>query len=316
MQGVNGKFLPGRLCAIMGPSGAGKTTVISLVTGKAEKTTGKVLVNGVEEKGLTKYQKLVVFVPQEDVMIRTLTVRDNITFSAKYRLPVSHSKEQIINKVNECIDVLGLSHVQHSPIGDERTRGVSGGQRKRVNIGIELVADPSVLFLDEPTSGLDSTTATALCSTLKSIARLKSMTIAAVIHQPSISSFHEFDDLLLLGKGGRVVYFGPTADAPAYFESIGFALPKNCNPADFYLDLCQGAVPRKGHPDFDWPELFDLWEDHRLGLGKGLAGRSMSQAVQMNLIASKEEIEVRYLRTTNINILFLFFIIIIFILYF
>jgi ABC-2 type transporter len=126
------------------------------------------------------------------------------------------------------------------------------------------VTDPSVLFLDEPTSGLDSTTATALCSTLKSIAQSKKMTIAAVIHQPSLSSFLEFDDLLLLGKGGRVVYAGPVNDAPKYFNDLGFPLPANCNPADHYLDLCQGAVPRKGHPEFDWPHLFDLWEEHRL----------------------------------------------------
>ena len=144
-------------------------------------------------------------------------------------------------KIANCINELGIPHVQHSIIGDERTRGVSGGQRKRVNIGIELVSDPKVLFLDEPTSGLDSTTSTSLCTTLKKIAQRRSMTVAAVIHQPSISSFLEFDDLLLLGKGGRVIYHGPVADAPKYFQSIGFPLPSNCNPADFYLDVSQGA---------------------------------------------------------------------------
>jgi ABC-type multidrug transport system ATPase subunit len=97
----------------MGPSGAGKTTIISLVTGKAEKTAGTVKINGSEEEGLTKYQKLVGFVPQEDVMIRSLSVRDNIAFSARYRLPASLSDSEITRKVNECIEVLGVSHVQH-----------------------------------------------------------------------------------------------------------------------------------------------------------------------------------------------------------
>ena len=268
MEGVNGAFKPGRLCAIMGPSGAGKTTIISLVTGKAKKTSGKVFVNKELQDGLMHYRKLVGFVPQEDVMIRSLSVRDNINFSARYRLPTSLSEFEIVQKVNDCIEVLGVSHVQHSLIGDERTRGVSGGQRKRVNIGIELVADPSVLFLDEPTSGLDSTTATSLCSTLKKVAQDRRMTIAAVIHQPSISSFHEFDDLLLLGKGGRVVYYGPVAEAPEYFSSIGFPLPPNCNPADFYLDVCQGGVPRQNDPGFEWSHLFELWENHIKKSGK------------------------------------------------
>lgn len=240
--------------------------------------------SGKECDGLGQFQKLVGFVPQEDVMIRELSVRDNIEFSARYRLPKELTTEEINRKVNVCINELGIPHVQHSPIGDERTRGVSGGQRKRVNIGIELVADPKVLFLDEPTSGLDSTTATSLCSTLKKIASIRQMTIAAVIHQPSLSSFLEFDDLLLLGtcmpsrssclithsfiyssdhlgKGGRVIYHGPVKESEAYFKSIGFPLPVQCNPADFYLDVTQGVIPRKDHPEFEWPDLFDLWEE-------------------------------------------------------
>jgi ABC-type multidrug transport system ATPase subunit len=99
-----------------------------------------------------------------------------------------------------------------------------------------------VLFLDEPTSGLDSTTATSLCHTLKRIAVGKNMTVIAVVHQPSLTSFLEFDDLLLLGKGGRVVYHGAIDKAPEYFASIGFPLPQMCNPADFYLDVVAGKL--------------------------------------------------------------------------
>ena len=201
------------------------------------------------------------------------------------------SSDEITSRVNDTIDILGISHVQHSIIGDERTRGVSGGQRKRVNIGIELVADPCLLFLDEPTSGLDSTTATALCQTLKKIARERQMTIVSVIHQPSLTSFLEFDDLLLLGKGGQVVYFGPVQDAPKYFESIGFPLPAHCNPSDFYLDLCQGAIPRIGHPNFQWAELFELWESHRLGKTNGGSGLRLSLSVHSTQqeLAAKDE---------------------------
>lgn len=261
MQNVSGKFLPGRLCAVMGPSGAGKTTIISLVTGKAQRTTGTIRVNGNEVDGLGNFKKLVGFVPQEDIMLRELTVRDNIAFSAHYRLPKELTEQEIQGKINHTLAVLDIAHVQHTVIGDERERGVSGGQRKRVNIGIELVAAPMVLFLDEPTSGLDSTTSTSLCRTLKTIARERRMTIVSVIHQPSITAFHEFDDLLLLGKGGRVVYCGPLNEAQGYFSNIGFPLPHNTNPADFYLDVCQGAVPRDNDPNFKWQDLFVLWEE-------------------------------------------------------
>lgn len=284
MQGVHGEFQPGRMCAVMGSSGAGKTTVINLITGKVAASEGRILVNGEEMPGLVKYQKLVGFVPQEDVMLRELTVRDNIQFSARYRLPASYTKYQIERKVDSCIAELGIPHVQHSIIGDEHTRGVSGGQRKRVNIGLELVTDPSIMFLDEPTSGLDSTTATSLCQTLRKITRERNMTTVAVIHQPSLTSFLEFDDLLLLGKGGRVIYHGPLNEAPDYFASIGFPLPISCNPSDFYLDVACGVIPCKNDPHFEWPKLFDLWESTRL-----LAANQAKADSQRMTVATKEE---------------------------
>eukprot|EP00604_Paraphysomonas_vestita_P002123 CAMPEP_0174818772 /NCGR_PEP_ID=MMETSP1107-20130205/1628_1 /TAXON_ID=36770 /ORGANISM="Paraphysomonas vestita, Strain GFlagA" /LENGTH=300 /DNA_ID=CAMNT_0016031111 /DNA_START=699 /DNA_END=1598 /DNA_ORIENTATION=- len=259
MKGVTGKFLPRRLCAIMGPSGAGKTTIISLVTGKAIKTGGTIKVNGQIVNDLSKWKKLVGFVPQEDVMIRQLRVRDNVEFSANFRLPVEMTCEERMNVVNETLIDLGIEHVQFSVIGDERERGISGGQRKRVNIGIELVALPKVLFLDEPTSGLDSTSSVILARQLKDIALRRGVTIASVIHQPSIQTFLEFDDLLLLGKGGQVVYHGPINKAAAYFESIGFKSSGLTNPADFYLDITNGVIPREGDPNFTPPQLFGYW---------------------------------------------------------
>lgn len=121
----------------MGPSGAGKTTFISLLTGKAKRTSGRVKINGKLEE-LNQYRKLIGFVPQEDVMIRILTVRDILTHSALCRLPadwlISHKKDKVLRTIN----FLGLSHVMDSIIGDESNRGISGGQRKRVNIGMEV----------------------------------------------------------------------------------------------------------------------------------------------------------------------------------
>jgi ABC-type multidrug transport system ATPase subunit len=238
-----------------------QTTIINLVTGKAKKTEGTIRVNGEVVDDLSKWKKLVGFVPQEDVMIRNLTVRDNIGFSANYRLPASMSYDEAQGVVNDTLLSLGIDHVQHSIIGDERERGVSGGQRKRVNIGIELAALPRVLFLDEPTSGLDSTSSTTLTKQLKSIAVEQKVTIAAVIHQPSMATFHEFDDLLLLGRGGMVVYQGPVCDAVAYFSSIGFNMKTPMNPADFFLDITNGAIERDNDPSFETPDLFRFWNN-------------------------------------------------------
>jgi ABC-type multidrug transport system ATPase subunit len=218
-------------------------------------------VNGEVVDDLRKWKKLVGFVPQEDVMIRNLTVRDNIGFSANYRLPDSMSYSEAQGVVNDTLLSLGIDHVQHSIIGDERERGVSGGQRKRVNIGIELAALPRVLFLDEPTSGLDSTSSTTLTKQLKNIAVEQNVTIAAVIHQPSMATFEAFDDLLLLGRGGMVVYQGPVCDAVAYFSSIGFNMKTPMNPADFFLDITNGAIERENDPAFKTPDLFRFWNN-------------------------------------------------------
>eukprot|EP00854_Cymbomonas_tetramitiformis_P016524 gene16524-19620_t len=279
MKGVTGAFKAGRMCAVMGPSGAGKTTVITLITGKFKKTCGKILINDKEEEGLMIYKKLTGFVPQEDVMHRTLTVFDNLFHSAKMRLPADWKIADIKSLVLNVIEDLGMSHVTFSIIGDESERGISGGQRKRVNIGLELVADPSVLFLDEPTSGLDSATSYDLCKSLRALATQKMLNVNAVIHSPSQKSFFQFTDLLLLGKGGQTVFTGPLEIAVNYFSSIGFKLPEGENPADFFLDVTSGAIPREGvfddvagilcrdlrradDPDFEWNSLFGLWATH------------------------------------------------------
>ena len=162
------------------------------------------------------------------------------------------------------LDILGLHSIRHCIIGDETERGISGGQRKRVNIGLEMVADPTVLFLDEPTSGLDSTSSMEVCDALGKIASL-GVTVVTVIHQPRYEIFTAFDDVLLLGKGGRTVYLGPSDDALGYFESHGVLCPARVNPADFMMDVIAGNVPegefkRKNHR-FDPTTLFVWWTD-------------------------------------------------------
>ncbi|CAG8529012.1 18417_t:CDS:10, partial [Racocetra persica] len=209
LNGVSGLFLPGRTCAIMGPSGSGKSTLISILAGKIKATNGELKVND-EKVSLAKYRKLVGFVPQEDIMIRKLTVREILVHSALMRLPTDMPVEDKKRKAMEVIKFLKLDHVLNDEIGDEEKRGISGGERKRVNIGMELVAEPSILFLDEPTSGLDSVMSYEVCKMLKYIAEIQNITIVAIVHSPSQKVFKTFDDVLVLNEEGKSEFSGRT----------------------------------------------------------------------------------------------------------
>lgn len=260
LNDVNGMLKSGRVTAVMGPSGCGKSTFLTTISGRAfyGNRTGDIYLNGVKDD-LTNYKNLVGFVPQEDVMIRTMTVEDILFFSAYSRLDWRTPRELVTRIVDNVIKTLGLNEIRHQVIGDEITRGISGGQRKRVNIGMELVAKPIVLFLDEPTSGLDSSSSKEVCQALSNIAR-KGITVATVIHQPRYEIFTMIDDVLLLGKGGKVVYHGESKNALKYFESIGFKCPEHVNPPDFFMDIISGDVPRENDPDFKKEDLFELWK--------------------------------------------------------
>ncbi|KAJ3269984.1 hypothetical protein HDV01_000747 [Terramyces sp. JEL0728] len=292
MKGVTGTLRAGRTCAIMGPSGAGKTTFVTLLTGKVPRTSGTVKLNGQVDE-LSNYSKLIGYVPQEDIMIRELTVRDILMHSARMRLPSSWEYHKVKAKVNKIISFLGMKHVASSIIGNEAERGISGGQRKRVNIGMELVAEPSVLFLDEPTSGLDSSTSFEVCKNLREIAQSQGLTVGAVIHSPSPATFRQFDDFLLLGKGGRVVYIGPREDAIKYFDYIGFACPPEESPSDFFMDVASGVVASQYDPSFEPSHLFEYWETRRSFKYAGarrMSPQEANQARENYLRQSKPEL--------------------------
>jgi ABC-type lipoprotein export system ATPase subunit len=154
LENVSGVLAAASMTAILGPSGCGKTTLLTAIAGRAHygKLSGVVKVNDVEQD-IEKFRTVVGFVPQDDIMIRALTVRQVLTFSGLARLPRNLSLAEKMRVVDSVIAILGLEKIQHQRIGDENIRGISGGQRKRVNIGIELVSAPLALFLDEPTSG-------------------------------------------------------------------------------------------------------------------------------------------------------------------
>lgn len=155
---------------------------MNVLMDRVNKTSGKVMMNGTNYS-LKSIKKLIGYVPQDDIMIRELTVAENIYYSASTRLPKSFTSSQIKEFADAVIEILGLGHVQHSIIGDETNRGISGGQRKRVNIGMELASAPTIIFGDEITTGLDSTSAMVILKSLKKVASM-GVTIVSVIHQP------------------------------------------------------------------------------------------------------------------------------------
>eukprot|EP00884_Botryococcus_braunii_P009426 jgi/Botrbrau1/18485/Bobra.0072s0065.1 len=195
LDGVTGRFSHSTVTAVMGPSGAGKSTLLYCLMGTSTygRTTGRLWVNG-REMRLSRLRRVMGYVPQDDIVHEDLTVRENLAYSAWLRSEKGMKTAAKGQVVDDVIDLLRLRHVQHSLVGSVEKRGISGGQRKRVNIGLELVAKPSLLFMDEPTSGLDATAATDILGALRRMADL-GMTIVVVIHQPRFtvySLFHEY----------------------------------------------------------------------------------------------------------------------------
>ncbi|GAB2272328.1 ABC transporter G member 28 [Dionaea muscipula] len=240
MRCVTGKIMPGRVSAVMGPSGAGKTTFLSALSGKATgcHMTGLILINGKNES-IHSYKKIIGFVPQDDIVHGNLTVEENLIFSARCRLPADLPKPDRVLVVERVIEALGLQAIRDSLVGTVEKRGISGGQRKRVNVGLEMVMEPSLLILDEPTSGLDSSSSQLLLRALRREA-LEGVNVCMVIHQPSYSLYKMFDDLILLAKGGLTVYHGSVKKVEEYFTGIGITVPERVNPPDHYIDILEG----------------------------------------------------------------------------
>lgn len=242
LQGVSGHFTSGRVTAIMGPSGAGKTSILNALLGKVNLNSGSISVNGLSNKEtIEKMKDITGFVPQDDIMMEELTVEEVLMHNALLYLSPSIPLSQKEQFVDTTISVLGLSSVRKSVIGGIHFRGISGGEKKRVNIGLELVKKSSVLFLDEPTSGLDSASALTVFQYISKITKQFNLMTVAVLHQPRYDIFQLCDDLLLLGKGGRSVYSGPREGVLPYLESKEYVCPPTTNPADFLLDVISNS---------------------------------------------------------------------------
>lgn len=226
LDGITGVFKAGRMTALMGPSGSGKTTLLDVCSGRKNsgRVTGTVGFAGNRHVRGSVLKDLCGHVEQFDTLVGELTVKDMLMYTAELRLATSMSKADKLARVEEIIATLGLAKCANTVIGNVLKRGISGGQAKRVNIGLALVTSPGVIFLDEPTSGLDSFMANEVAATLQALARA-GRTIVCTIHSPTAVAFAKFDDLYIL-KGGKTVYGGPVDSGLSYFtDTCGIAKP-------------------------------------------------------------------------------------------
>ncbi|XP_050369118.1 ABC transporter G family member 15-like [Argentina anserina] len=236
LDGLTGFAEPGRIMAIMGPSGSGKTTLLDALAGQLARNvvmTGNVHLNG--KKRRLDYGVAVseAYVTQENVLLGTLTVRESITYSAHLRLPTSLTKQEVNDIVDATITDMGLEECSHRLIGNWHLRGISGGEKKRLSIALEILTMPRLLFLDEPTSGLDSAAAFFVVQILRHLAQ-DGRTVISSIHQPSSEVFALFDDLVLLSNG-QTVYSGKANKAVEFFAKAGVPCPSRRNPSDHFL---------------------------------------------------------------------------------
>lgn len=208
----------GKLVGIMGASGAGKSTLLNVLNGTHKPSQGKITINGIDihtEKD--KVEGLIGHVSQDDLLIEELTVFQNLYFNAKLCFD-NYSAEQLNEVVLSTLESLGLLEIKDMVVGSPLNKKISGGQRKRLNIALELIREPAVLFLDEPTSGLSSRDSENIMDLLKELT-LKGKLVFVVIHQPSSDIFKMFDQLLILDQGGFLIYNGDPIDSIIYFKS-------------------------------------------------------------------------------------------------
>ena len=219
LQNVTVSEKGGKLIGLMGASGSGKSTLLNVLNGAEKPSSGRVLINGIDiHEHPEKVEGIVGFIPQDDLLMEDLTVFENLYFAA--RLCFGHySKEQITECVERVLTSLGLSETRDLKVGSPLEKTISGGQRKRLNIGLELLRVPAILFVDEPTSGLSSRDSENIMDLLKELA-LRGKMIFVVIHQPSSDIFKMFDTLIILDVGGFQIYYGNPVESVNYFQEI------------------------------------------------------------------------------------------------
>ena len=238
----------GRLIGIMGASGAGKTTLLNVLSGIDRPTEGEVLINNINlHKEKYKLEGVIGLIPQDDLLIEELTVFENLYYNAKLCFK-NKSDQEITQLVNKTLTNLGLYDRKDLKVGSPLKKTISGGQRKRLNIALELIREPSILFVDEPTSGLSSRDSENVMDLLRELS-LKGKLIFVVIHQPSSDIYKMFDKMIILDTGGYQIYYGNPVESVMYFKRM-----------DAQINSEVGECPTCGNVN---PELlFNIIEAH------------------------------------------------------
>ena len=268
LDNLSGDTSGGSLLALMGPSGSGKTSLLNALAFRVPKGPGAMIGGAIYADGKlvetpSKMARMSAYVEQEDALFALSTVRETLMFAAQLRLSKDMPLEEKEREVNNVIADLGLVAAADTIVGNEQIRGISGGERKRVAIGMDLLHDPRLIFMDEPTSGLDAFQALNVMSALKDLAIEKGRTIIASVHQPRSSIYALIDQLVLL-SGGRLVYAGAGQGAcSSHFAALGEPVPKDFNPADHFLDIIS--------VDYRTPKLMESTKERIEKLAKGVA---------------------------------------------
>ncbi|KAH7512639.1 hypothetical protein FEM48_Zijuj12G0112200 [Ziziphus jujuba var. spinosa] len=247
LKDVNCEARPWEITAIAGPSGAGKTTLLEILAGKISprKFSGQVLVND-RTMDTARFRKISGYVTQVDSLFPLLTVEETLVYSALLRR--QDGRKEAASRVKQLMKELGLEHVASSRVGGESNHGISGGERRRVSIGVDLVHDPDVILIDEPTSGLDSASALHVVSLLKTMTGNQGKTIVLTVHQPGFRILDLFDRIILLSNG-NVAHNGSLSVLEERLKFAGHSIPKHVNVLEFSIDVVQSLV-------FQNPETF------------------------------------------------------------
>jgi len=264
---------PGKLIGIMGASGAGKTTLLNVLAGLVRPTKGEILINGFDTN--TQKEKIhgvIGYVAQDDLLIEELTVYENLYYNAKLCF-ANFTQDQLHKRVMEVLENLGLDQRKDLRVGNPLDKTISGGQRKRLNIALELIREPAVLFLDEPTSGLSSRDSENVIDLLKELS-LKGKLIFVVIHQPSSDIYKMFDKMIIMDTGGFPAYYGPPVEAVTYFKKSTHQVDSNrgqcetcgnVNPEQIFNIIEAKVVDEYGQPTnkrkITPPQWYDLYKE-------------------------------------------------------
>jgi ABC-type multidrug transport system ATPase subunit len=219
LQNVTVTEKGGKLIGLMGGSGSGKSTMLNVLNGSEKPSSGRVLINGIDiHENPEKVEGIIGFIPQDDLLMEDLTVYENLYYAARLCFG-KLSEAETVERVNRVLTSLGLTEIKDLKVGSPLQKTISGGQRKRVNIGLELLREPNILFVDEPTSGLSSRDSENIMDLLKELS-LRGKMIFVVIHQPSSDIYKMFDTLIILDVGGFQIYYGNPVEAVTYFQDI------------------------------------------------------------------------------------------------